>query len=70
VTSFLICVALGFAKTLIDNIFSSQRRIRFLSGWQQGNYGGIIFYIVATTLTWALVLWLIYLAGRWIVSLF
>lgn len=62
-TAFLICVAIGFAITLVYNISRPQALIR---GLQEGHYGGTIFYFAATSIMFALPLWVIYLLWNWL----
>jgi len=69
VNAFLICCAIGFVITALESVVGTRGRPTLLRSLQERHYGGIVFFFVATSLTWGLSLWLMYHAGKWLIAL-
>jgi len=55
--AFFICTGIAFAIVLIREIMTPTSLVR---GAQEGNYGGIIFFFAASSLTLGAVFWVIF----------
>ena len=50
---FLVCCFVGLAMTLYQNLSNDRGRTLLLRASQERKYGGILFYFVATSVTYA-----------------
>lgn len=58
--AFLWCVGAGLITTMLSNVLSSARWMSVLKSLQDRHYGGLLFYLVMTSLTFGILFFVIF----------